>query len=93
VGQRMYFGPEKGDSVHAIDSVDLIANKIIVPLQATASAPTNQFQQPEDKGSVKGQLKFKEQLEYMAKSEEYESEADEDLNLGYQQLIRAPRMI
>jgi hypothetical protein len=62
----MYFGPKQGDSVHAMDSVELIANKNILPLQTNAGVPTNWFQhQIEDKASVKGQVKFSEQLELL----------------------------
>jgi hypothetical protein len=89
----MYFEPDKGNLVHVIDSVELIANKHIVPFQTTVLAPNNQVQQHKDQGSVKGQVKFIEQLEYVPKSVEYESEADEDLDVGYEQPIRAPSMI
>jgi hypothetical protein len=50
----MYFETEKGNSVHAIDSVELIANKHIVPLRTTVLATTNQIQQMDDQESHQG---------------------------------------
>jgi hypothetical protein len=38
-------------------------------------------------------VQFNEQVEYMPKSDEYESKVDEDMNEGYERPIRAPRMI
>jgi hypothetical protein len=97
VGKQMYFEPDKGNLVHAIDSVELIANKAIIPFGTTVLATTNQIQQMDDQGSHQGsgkqQVQFNEQVEYMPKSDEYESEVDDDLNEGYERPIGAPRMI
>jgi hypothetical protein len=96
VEKQMYFEPEKGNSVHAVDSVELVANKHIVPLQTTALANTNQIQQNmqhSHQGSGKGHVQSDEQLEFMPKSNKYESKVDEDLNKEYVRPIRAPRMI
>jgi hypothetical protein len=87
----MYFEPEKGNSVHAVDSVELIANNHVVPLRTTVLATINQIQQmyvqQTHQGSGKGHVQFDEQVEYMPKSNKYESKVDADLNEGYERPI------
>jgi hypothetical protein len=93
-GKQMYFEPEKGNLVHAVDSVELIANNHIVPLRTTVLATIQQMDvQQSHQGSGKGHVQFDKQVEYMPKSNKYESKVDEDLNEGYERPIRAPRMI
>jgi Reverse transcriptase (RNA-dependent DNA polymerase) len=68
--------------IHVVDSVELIANKNIVPLRTNVPQITNQIpQHNENDGAVKGQVKFKAQVKYVPDFDE-----DEEINM-------APRMI
>jgi Reverse transcriptase (RNA-dependent DNA polymerase) len=78
----MFFDHKSEDSIHAVDSVELIVNKNIVPLRTNVPQITNQIpQHKENDGAVKGQVKFEGQVEYV-------SEFDED-----EELRETPRVI
>jgi hypothetical protein len=69
----MFFDTQNDESIHAVDSVELIANKNIVPLRTNAPQITNQIPQcNEYDGAVKGQVKFKAQAEYVPEFDEDE---------------------
>jgi hypothetical protein len=69
----MFFDTENEESIHAVDSVELIVNKNIVPLRTNAPLITNQIpQRKENDGAVKGQVKFEEQVKYVPEFDEDE---------------------
>jgi hypothetical protein len=72
-GRRGFSLIQKMMTIHAVDSVELIANKNIVPLRTNAPQITNQIPQcNENDGAVKGQVNFKTQVEYVPESDEDE---------------------
>jgi hypothetical protein len=71
--KRMFFDTESNESIHAADSVELIVNNKIVPLRTNAPPITNPIPQHNvNDGAVKGQAKFKAQVEYVLEYEEEE---------------------
>jgi hypothetical protein len=82
VGKRIYFEPEKGNLVHAVDSVELIAIKNVVPLQTNVLPNTDQNQQINNQrlhqGAAQGQVKFRAEVEVVPESKEYESDDIDD---------------
>jgi hypothetical protein len=72
--KRMFFDTESNQSIHAADSVELIVNNNIVPLRTIAPQMTNPITQRNvNDGAMKGQVKFKEKVEYLP---EYEGSDD-----------------
>jgi hypothetical protein len=79
----IFFDKQNDESIHAVDSVELVANKNIIPLRTIAPQTNNHApQHNKDDGAVKGQVKFKALVEYVL---EFDDE-DEEMNV-------APRMI
>jgi hypothetical protein len=74
--KKMYYEPDKGDSIHAVDSVVMMVNQQNVPLRtvvpAAATTPV-----PAVPVVAKGPVAFSNQVEYVPQGFEFE-ESDEE---------------
>jgi hypothetical protein len=88
--KRMYFAPERENSIHAVDSVVLMMNNQGVPLR-TVSGMSHQIQaQDEAPHQAKGPVIFDQRVEFVSDGDEFEG-ADEGWTI--KEIWNAPKEI